>query len=160
LIESLHHYAVKVQDGPYEDKYYVERHSDPPTRHTVVYNIAEKKAWCDCCRFAFSAILCRHVLGVFILADVDMIPEPCITKRWTKKAKTGPVCVGRNLEGENQHTNSLTWRFNDLVRDAMKCAEKGTLSAGSFKVAKEVLRKAFREIEKLTNAGPQQVGNR
>jgi hypothetical protein len=40
----------------------------------------------------------------------------------------------------------------------MKCAEKGTLSAGSFKVAKEVLRKAFREIEKLTNAGPQQVG--
>lgn len=159
LIESLHHYAVKVQDGPYETKYCVERHSDPPTRHTVVYNIAEKKAWCDCCRFAFSAILCRHVLGVFILADVDIIPEPCITKRWTKKAKTGPVFVGRNLEDENHRTNSVTLRFNDLIRNAMKCAEKGTLSAGSFKVAQEVLRKAFREIDKLTNAGLQQVGN-
>uniref|UniRef100_A0ACD6AE93 Uncharacterized protein n=1 Tax=Avena sativa TaxID=4498 RepID=A0ACD6AE93_AVESA len=160
LIESLHHYSVKVQDGPYEAKYCVERHSDPPTRHTVVYNIAEKKAWCDCCRFAFSAILCRHVLGVFILADVDMIPEACITKRWTKKAKTGPGFVRRSLEDGNHRANSVTSRFNDLVRDAMKIAEQGTVSAGSFKVAKEVLQKAFREIEKLTNAGPKQVGNR
>uniref|UniRef100_A0A453SAY9 Protein FAR1-RELATED SEQUENCE n=1 Tax=Aegilops tauschii subsp. strangulata TaxID=200361 RepID=A0A453SAY9_AEGTS len=107
LIESLHHYAVKVQESPYEAKYYVERDGDPPTRHTVVYNVAEKKAWCDCCRFAFSAILCRHVLGVFILADIDMIPEPCITKRWTKKAKTGPVFVGRILEDENRHADSV-----------------------------------------------------
>jgi hypothetical protein len=160
LIESLHHYAVKVQDGPYEAKYYVERDGNPPTRHTVVYNDGEKKAWCDCCRFACSAILCRHVLGVFILADVDMIPEACITKRWTKKAKTGPVFVGRNIEDENHRADSVTSRFNDLVRDAMKCAEKGTLSAGSFKVAKEALRRAFREIDKLTNSGPQQVGNR
>jgi hypothetical protein len=89
-----------------------------------------------------------------------MIPEACITKRWTKKVKTGPVFVGRNIEDENHCADSVTSRFNDLVRDAMKCAEKGTLSAGSFKVSKEALRRAFREIDKLTNSGPQQVGNR
>nr|BAK07637.1 predicted protein [Hordeum vulgare subsp. vulgare] len=160
LIESLHHYAVKVQESPYEAKYYVERDGDPPTRHTVVYNGAEEKVWCDCCRFAFSAILCRHVLGVFILADIDMIPEPCITKRWTKKAKTGPVFVGRILEDENRHTDSVTSRFSDLVCDGMMCGEKGTLSEGSFKFAKELLRNAYREIDKLTKAGSQQVGNR
>lgn len=163
LIEALLHYALKVQDGPYI-KYYVERDGDPPTRHTVFYNVAEKKAWCDCCRFAFSAILCRHVLRVFILAGVIMLPEPCITKRWTKKAKTGPELVGRNLEDENCHADSATLRYNDLVRDARKCAEKGAVSADSFRVAKEVLRKAFMEIkclgEKLTKDGPQQVSNR
>ncbi|KAF0903476.1 hypothetical protein E2562_027887 [Oryza meyeriana var. granulata] len=97
------HYAVKVQqDGPYA-KYYVDR-DNPPTRHTVFYNVAEKKTWCDCCR------------------------------------------------------------YNDLIRDAIKCAEKGAVSAGSFRVAKEVLHKAFMEIvclgEKLTNDDLQQVDNR
>ncbi|WVZ79528.1 hypothetical protein U9M48_027098 [Paspalum notatum var. saurae] len=154
LIEALQYYAVKVQDGPYM-KYYVERGGDPPTRHTVFYNVAEKKAWCECCRFAFSAILCRHVLGVFILAGVTMLPEPCITKRWTKKAKTGPELIGLNVGNGSGSADSVASRYNDLVRDAMKCAEKGAVSAGAFRVAKQVLRKAFMEItalgEKLHN---------
>jgi len=148
LIEALQHYAVKVQDGPYM-KYYVQRDGDSPARHTVFYNVAEKKAWCDCCQFAFSAILCRHVLGVFVLAGVIMLPEPCITKRWTKKAKTGPELIGLNVGNESGSADSVVSRYNDLVRDAMKCAEKGAVSAGTFKVAKEVLSKAFMEIKGL-----------
>lgn len=76
-----------------------------------------------------------------------------------EKAKTRPVFVGSNLEDEKHHSNSVTLRFNDLVCDAMMCADRGTLSAGSFKVVKEVLLRAFREIDKQTNAGRQQVGN-
>ncbi|KAL6839433.1 hypothetical protein ACP4OV_030703 [Aristida adscensionis] len=149
LFEGLqHYYAVKVQDGPYM-KYYVEKDGDSPTRHTVFYNIAEKKVWCDCCRFAFSAILCRHVLRVFVLAGVIMLPEPCITKRWTKKAKTGPELIGLNLGNESRNTDSVSSRYNDLVHDAMKCAEKGAVSAGAFRVAKEALCKAFMEIKVL-----------
>jgi hypothetical protein len=81
LIESLHPDAVSVQDSPYEANY-------------VIYNIAEKKTWCGCCRFAFSAILCRHLLGVFILADTDMILEPFIIKRWTKRQRQGQCLLG------------------------------------------------------------------
>ncbi|AQL04276.1 FAR1-domain family sequence [Zea mays] len=145
LVEAMQHYAVKVQDGSYM-KYYVERNGDPPTRHTVFYNVAEKKAWCECCRFAFSAILCRHVLSVFLLAGVIMLPEPCITKRWTKKAKSGPELIGLNVGNGSSSPDSVASRYNDLVRDAIKCAEKGTVSAGAFRVAKEVLRKAFMDI--------------
>jgi len=130
-------------------KYYVQRDGDSPARHTVFYNVAEKKAWCDCCQFAFSAILCRHVLGVFVLDGVIMLPEPCITKRWTKKAKTGPELIGLNVGNESGSADSVVSRYNDLVRDAMKCAEKGAVSAGAFKVAKEVLSKAFMEIKGL-----------
>jgi hypothetical protein len=138
-------YVVKVQDGSYM-KYYVERNGDPPTRHTVFYNVAEKKAWCECCRFAFSTILCRHVLSVFLLAGVIMLPEPCITKRWTKKAKSGPELIGLNVGNGSGSADSTASRYNDLVRDAIKCAEKGAVSAGAFRVAKEVLRKAFVDI--------------
>lgn len=145
LVEAMQHYAVKVQDGSYM-KYYVERNGDPPTRHTVFYNVAEKKAWCECCRFAFSAILCRHVLSVFLLAGVIMLPEPCITKRWTKKAKSGPELIGLNVGNGSGSADSVASRYNDLVRDAIKCAEKGAVSAGAFRVAKDVLRKAFMDI--------------
>lgn len=163
LFEALQHYAVKVhQDGPYS-KYYVDR-DDPPTRHTVFYNVAEKKAWCDCCRYAFSAILCRHVLGVFILAGIMVLPETCIAKRWTKRAKTGPELIGHNLENGNCYMDSSTSRYNDLIHDAIKCAEKGAVSADNFRVAKEILRKAFMEIkclgEKLTDDDLQQVDSR
>ncbi|CAN6201209.1 unnamed protein product [Urochloa humidicola] len=163
LIEALQHYAVKVQDGPYM-KYYVERDGNPPTRHTVFYNVAEKKAWCDCCRFAFSAILCRHVLGVFILAGVIMLPEPCITKRWTKKAKMGQELIRLNVGNESGSADSVASRYNDLVHDAMKCAEKGAVSADAFRVAKEVLGKAFMEIkglrEKLNKDAVQSAASR
>jgi hypothetical protein len=148
LIEALHHYAVKVEDGPYM-KYYVERGGDLPTRHTVFYNIAEKKALCECCRFAFSAILCSHVLGVFILEGVIMLPDSCITKRWTKKAKTGPELIRFNHGNDNSSTDSVSSRYNDLVRDGMKCVEKGSVSTGTFRVAKKVLSKAFMEIKAL-----------
>ena len=73
----------------------------------------------------------------------------CITKRWTKKAKTGPELIGLNVGNESGSADSVVSRYNDLVRDAMKCAEKGAVSAGAFKVAKEVLSKAFMEIKGL-----------
>ncbi|KAF8648144.1 hypothetical protein HU200_064997 [Digitaria exilis] len=148
LIEALQHFAIKVQDGPYM-KYCVERDGNPPTRHTVLYSVAEEKAWCECCRFAFSAIPCRHVLRVFVLAGVIMIPEPCTTKRWTKKAKTGPELIGLNAGNESGSANDMASRYNDLVHDAMKCAEKGAVSAGAFRFVKEVLRKVFMEIKGL-----------
>ncbi|OAY82944.1 Protein FAR1-RELATED SEQUENCE 5 [Ananas comosus] len=81
--------------------------------------------------FAFSGILCRHVLGVFVLAGVILLPDHCISRRWTKKAKIGP--------------------------------EPDGLSADAFKVAKDMLRKAFAEIasfeEKLAKSGQHQVKN-
>jgi hypothetical protein len=118
LVEAMQHYVIKVQDGSYM-KYYVERNGDHPTRHTIFYNVAEKKAWCECCRFAFSVILCRHVLSVFLLAGVIMLPEPCITKRWTKKAKSGPELIGLNVGNGSGSADSVASRYNDLVRDAI-----------------------------------------
>jgi hypothetical protein len=89
------------------------------------------------------------VLGVFILEGVIMLPDSCITKRWTKKAKTGPELIGFNHGNDNSSTASVSSRYNDLVRDAMKCVEKGSVSTGTFRVAKKVLSKAFMEIKAL-----------
>jgi hypothetical protein len=75
-----------------------------------------------------------------------MLPEPCITKRWTKKAKSRPELIGLNVGNGCGSADSVASRYNDLVRDAIKCAEKGAVSTGAFRVAKELLRKAFMDI--------------
>uniref|UniRef100_A0A6V7QR21 Protein FAR1-RELATED SEQUENCE n=1 Tax=Ananas comosus var. bracteatus TaxID=296719 RepID=A0A6V7QR21_ANACO len=116
-----------------------------------------KKSWLN----PFTTI--RHVLGVFFLAGVILLPDHCVSRRWTKKAKIGPEPDGRDDENESYCQSSPILRYNDLVRDAMKCAEKGAVSADAFKVAKDMLRKAFAEIasfeEKLAKSGQHQVKN-
>ncbi|XP_072958823.1 protein FAR1-RELATED SEQUENCE 5-like [Typha angustifolia] len=162
LVESFHHYPVKIQDGPYS-KYSVERVGDAHNRHAVYFNASEKKVWCNCCKFALSGIPCRHMLAVFLLTGVIMLPELCVAKRWTRKAKTGPEPDESDIGNEGYCQNSPILRYNDLVRDAMKCAEKGAISAETFRVAKDMLRKAFAEItnleEKMAKSGPHLVAN-
>ncbi|KAJ4814097.1 FAR1-domain family sequence [Rhynchospora pubera] len=150
LVESLHHYTVKSQDGPY-CKYSVERVGDTThTRyqHTVFFSPPEKKAWCNCNKFSLSGILCRHVLAVFFLTGVILLPEHYITKRWTRLARMGPEIELQDPEQESCCENSVIMRYDDLVRDAMRCVEKGASSPVCYKIAKEVIRNALREISR------------
>ncbi|XP_078177593.1 protein FAR1-RELATED SEQUENCE 5-like isoform X2 [Carex rostrata] len=148
LVESLHHYPVKIQDGPY-GKYSVERVGETTHTHyryTVFFSPAEKKAWCNCNKFSLSGILCRHVLAVFFLTGVILLPDHCITKRWTRISKMGPDPELQDPGQESCYENSVSMRYHDLVRDAMRCVEKGATSPDCYKLAKEVIRKALREI--------------
>lgn len=145
LVEALDHYAVKFQDGAIS-KYTVERDGEGHRRHIVAYNALGKKAVCTCYKFESSGILCKHVLGVFLVAGVIKLPEHYILKRWTKKAKSGIVLDERDAETQNYCQESLSLRYHDLVHDALKVVEKGALSADMFKIAKDVLHKALSEI--------------
>ncbi|KAJ3693938.1 hypothetical protein LUZ60_009418 [Juncus effusus] len=147
LVESLNHFAVKIQEGPY-CKYSVERVGETRTRyrHTVYFSMGEKKAWCDCNKFAFFGILCRHVLAVFLLTGLILLPDHCVMRRWTRKAKMGPDLEERDGENERLCERDVVLRYNDLVRDLMRCVEKGAVSTESFRVVKGVVRKALGEI--------------
>lgn len=146
LLEALDHYAVKIQDGPVS-KYSVEKDGDGRNRHFVAFNASEKKAVCSCFKFEVSGILCRHVLGVLVLNGGILLPEHYILKRWTKKAKAGLASDddrGAEMQSYGQ-SSPMAW-YNDLFHDALKFAEKGATSAEAYKVAKEMLQKAFAEI--------------
>ncbi|PKA46777.1 Protein FAR1-like sequence 5 [Apostasia shenzhenica] len=145
LVEAFDHYAVKFQDGTIS-KYTVERDGDTHSRHIVAFDASEKKAVCSCYKFESSGILCRHVLGVFLVAGLILLPEHYILKRWTKKAKSGIDLDARDVETSSYCQNSPILRYNELFRHALKIAEKGAASLETYKFAKDMLQKAFSEI--------------
>lgn len=161
LVEGLSHYAVKIQDGPIS-KYAVDRDGDGRNRHLVALNASEKKAVCSCFMFEVSGVLCRHVLGLFCLTGLNLLPEHYILKRWTRKAKAGLILDERDVEAQSYFQNP-NLRYDDLLRDAIKLAEKGAASAETYRVAKEMLRKAFAEIvcleESMRKQGQHRGGN-
>jgi FAR1 DNA-binding domain/MULE transposase domain/SWIM zinc finger len=151
LVQSLHHYPVKIQDGSY-CKYSVEPVGETTHnryQYTVFFSPAEKKGWCNCNKFSLTGILCRHVLAVFFLTGVILLPEHCVTKRWTRMAWLGPDLDLQEPRQESCYENAVSMRYNDLIRDAMRCVEKGATSPDCYKIAKEILRKALREIADL-----------
>ncbi|KAH7663319.1 FHY3/FAR1 family protein [Dioscorea alata] len=48
---------------------------------------------CSCCKFEFAGFLCRHILKVFIVANVDKIPREYMLNRWTRDAKCGKILM-------------------------------------------------------------------
>ncbi|XP_020249250.1 protein FAR1-RELATED SEQUENCE 5-like [Asparagus officinalis] len=145
LLEAFNHYVVKIQEGAIS-KYSVDKNGNGRNRHFVAFNASEKKAVCSCFKFEVSGILCRHILGVLLLNGGISIPEHYILRRWTRKAKTGIGSDDRSSEVRNYSQTSSMARYSELFNDAIKFAEKGSTSPESYKIAKEMLQKAFAEI--------------
>ncbi|XP_038986426.1 protein FAR1-RELATED SEQUENCE 5-like [Phoenix dactylifera] len=157
FVESLGYNVYRIKDGTVS-KFSVARDEDSLETFVVTYNSAKNTATCTCKNFEFSGILCRHILGVFLMVDLRMLPEEYFLKRWTRHAKSSPILDECSVELQNSSHESITSRYNDLCRDAIKCAEKGATSIEIYKSAKNVLQKAFAEIvafEKNTGRGAQ-----
>ncbi|KAG1330049.1 protein FAR1-RELATED SEQUENCE 5 [Cocos nucifera] len=157
FVESLGYNVYRIKDGTVS-KFSVARDEDSLETFIVTYNSAKKTATCTCKSFEFSGILCRHILGVFLMVDLRMLLEEYFLKRWTKHAKSYPLLDECSVELQSSSHESIASRYNDLCRDALKCAEKGATSVEIYKSAKNVLQKAFAEIvafEKNTGRGAQ-----
>ncbi|KAK8957163.1 Protein FAR1-RELATED SEQUENCE 3 [Platanthera zijinensis] len=142
FVESLGYSVDKVKDGAVS-KFKVERDDDALETFTVTYNAAKSVAACSCKHFEFSGILCRHVLAVFLMVDVRMLPEEYFLRRWMRNAKGGALLDERSTDSSQ---DSVSSRFSNLCRDAVRCAEKGATTTEIYKVAKEALHKALAEI--------------
>ncbi|KAG0464859.1 hypothetical protein HPP92_019023 [Vanilla planifolia] len=146
FVESLGYNVYKVKDGAIS-KFHVARDDDALETFTVTYNAAKCMATtCSCKHLEFAGILCRHVLGVFLMVDVRMLPEDYFLKRWTTNANGGSLLDERSTSSQGSYLDSISSRFSDLCRDALKYAEKGATSAEIYKAAKVALQKVFTEI--------------
>ncbi|WOL08922.1 protein FAR1-RELATED SEQUENCE 9-like [Canna indica] len=157
FVESLGYNVYKIKDGA-NRKYSVTRDEDSLETFIVSYNASKKTASCSCKNFEFSGILCRHILGVFLMIDVRVLPREYFLQRWTRNAKDGSIMDECNAELLNACQESITSRYNDLCRDAIRCAEKGAMSLKMYKAAKDVLRRAYDNIisfEKNASRGAQ-----
>jgi len=150
FVESLGYYVDKTEDGPVS-KYNVAREEDNGKKYTVSFSDSEKKANCSCCKFEYSGILCRHVLRVFFIVGVRVLPEEYILKRWTRNAMSSVVLEERVVDSGLSFQEYLVAWYNDLCLDAVKYGMEGATSAEVYKVAKVAIQKAFADVVAAKN---------
>ncbi|KAG2615374.1 protein FAR1-RELATED SEQUENCE 5-like isoform X1 [Panicum virgatum] len=144
--ESLGFIIQKTSDGCIS-KYSIRKDEDPTETFYVTYNASNKMAKCSCKYFEFSGILCRHILGVYIIVDPRTLPPDYFLRRWTRKARDDDALLEENNNYDDEDpSQSITSRYNVLCVDAIRCAEKGSGSEAVYKAAKDILQKAYQEI--------------
>lgn len=144
--ESLGFIIQKTEDGCIS-KYSITKDEDPSDTFYVTYNASNKMANCSCKYFEFSGILCRHILGVYIIVDPRTLPPEYFMKRWTRWARDDALLEDNNNNTHDEDASqSTTSRYNALCADAIRCAEKGAGSEAVYKAAKDILQKAYEEI--------------
>ncbi|XP_039134932.1 protein FAR1-RELATED SEQUENCE 5-like [Dioscorea cayenensis subsp. rotundata] len=150
FVESLGYYVERFENGPVS-KYSVAKEEDSSKTYIVSFSESEKKATCSCCKFESSGILCRHILRVFFIVGVRVLPEEYILKRWSRNAMGSVVLDERVIEPGLSFQEYLVAWYNDLCLDAVKYGMEGAISAEVYKVAKIALHNAFAEVVAAKN---------
>lgn len=144
--ESLGYIIQKTEEGRVSKFSITKDEDDPSDTFCVTYNASSKMAKCSCKYFKFSGILCRHILGVFIIVDPRTLPPDYFLKRWTRNARHDELLEDNSNNHKDATCQSITSRYNVLCADAIRCADKGSASKAVYKAAKDILQKAYEEI--------------
>lgn len=145
FVESLGYYVEKIEHGSI-NKYNVMKEEDNRKSYIVSFNDSDKKASCSCCKFECCGILCRHVLRVFFVVGVRVLPDAYILKRWTRNVLSNVVLEERVTEPGLSFQEYLVAWYNDLCLDAIKFGMEGAASSDTYKVAKLALQKSFTQV--------------
>ncbi|XP_062092110.1 protein FAR1-RELATED SEQUENCE 3-like isoform X2 [Humulus lupulus] len=144
LVETFVYTANKIEGDGVVSKFRVAKYEHDDKAYIVNLNISEMKANCSCLMFEYSGILCRHILTVFTVTNVLTLPSHYILKRWTRNAK---VALGQDESIEDmQGIESLTLRFNNLCREAIKYAQEGAVAAETYIAAMSALREGSKKV--------------
>uniref|UniRef100_A0A5B7A8U0 Protein FAR1-RELATED SEQUENCE n=1 Tax=Davidia involucrata TaxID=16924 RepID=A0A5B7A8U0_DAVIN len=144
LVETFVYTGNKIEGNGSVSKFRVAKYEHDHKAYIVILDVSVMKARCSCQMFEYSGILCRHILTVFTVTNVLTLPPHCILKRWTRNAR---VALGLDEQDEDaQGVESLTLRFNDLCREAIKYAEEGAIAVETYNAAMSALREGAKKI--------------
>lgn len=151
FVESLAFHVNKIEEGSVS-KFSVMKEEDNCKKYIVSFSDSDKKMTCSCCKFECCGILCRHVLRVFFVVGIRVLPEDYILKRWTRNASSNVVLEERVTEpGLSFQEHLIAW-YNDICLDAVRYGMEGAVSAETYKVAKLALQKSFAEVIAVKNS--------
>ncbi|GFP97582.1 protein far1-related sequence 3 [Phtheirospermum japonicum] len=141
LVETFVYTANRVDGEGHNGTYRVAKFEDDNKAYFVSLNIAEMKAKCSCKMFEYSGILCRHVLTVFTVTNVLTLPSRYILNRWTRNAKSMNV---NHIELHGHE--SLTARYNNLCKEAIRFAEQGAVALETYNASLVSLRDGVKKV--------------
>ena len=147
LVETFVYTANRIEGDGATSTFRVAKFEDDQKAYIVTLNYPDMRANCSCQMFEYSGILCRHVLTVFTVTNVLTLPPHYILKRWTRNAKSGAGSDERG--GELHGQESLTLRYNNLCREAIKYAEDGAIAIETYNAAMGALKEGGKKVAVL-----------
>lgn len=141
LFQSLRHICIK-EDSTYK----VAEFGVGQTDYIVTCDVLDLKASCSCQMFEYAGIPCRHILRVFSVKNIMLLPSNYILNRWKRNATLRVVPDDHDIEMQGGCQESRTLRYDDLCRQAVKYASEGATTSNSYNVAMRALQKAFEEV--------------
>ncbi|CAJ2668660.1 unnamed protein product [Trifolium pratense] len=144
LVETFVYTANIIEGDDVNSTFKVAKFEDVNKAYTVSFNHAELRANCSCQMFEYSGILCRHILTVFTMTNVLTLPSHYILKRWTKNAKSS--AGSDECTGELHGQESLTLRYSNLCREAIRYAEEGAVTVETYNVAVTGLKEGGKKV--------------
>ncbi|XP_010246752.1 PREDICTED: protein FAR1-RELATED SEQUENCE 5-like [Nelumbo nucifera] len=105
---------------------------NPESRWRVFFDSSSIEAKCSCLKFEELGFPCAHMIVVFKVEHLRLIPESCIMKRWTLNAKA-------SIHHKDNHASTLaskvssTGRFFELLNTAYTVCSLGAKSHNTFR---------------------------
>ncbi|KAI9082200.1 hypothetical protein K1719_035623 [Acacia pycnantha] len=144
LVETFVYTANRIEGDEVNSTFRVAKFEDDQKAYVVTLNHSELRANCSCQMFEYSGIICRHVLTVFTVTNVLQLPPHYILRRWTRNAK---ILVGSDERaGELLGQESLTSRYSNLCREAIRYAEEGAVAVETYNAAFNALKEGGKKI--------------
>ncbi|KAA8544449.1 hypothetical protein F0562_022511 [Nyssa sinensis] len=117
LVETFVYTANRIEGDGAISTYRVAKFEDDHKAYIVSLSGPEMRASCSCQMFEYSGILCRHILTVFT-----------------------------DERGELHGQESLTLRYNNLCREAIRYAEEGAIAPETYNMALAALREGGKKV--------------
>ncbi|GJR25356.1 FAR1-related sequence 5-like protein [Tanacetum coccineum] len=113
--------------------------------YKVLRNVGDGSVVCSCQLFVRVGILCKHIFCVFKNANVEMIPQQYILRRWTKNLIPAGLRNKRNRYGEkNVVVENYANEATSIVDHCVHLLSKDEPRLGSFV---EKLKSLKKEVE-------------
>ena len=148
-----------VETNHHENNFTYSLHNEISSRVYIVhFNRSEFTICYECKLFEILGLLCCLALRVFIVNNVNKIPDTYISIRWTKDAKKR-LCYYDDFS-QPKKKSSRTLRMSMLTHLGYNMFDKASLTDNGTKFIMDNLRELSREFEKYMMAtnGVEDVG--
>nr|XP_027068259.1 protein FAR1-RELATED SEQUENCE 5-like [Coffea arabica] len=128
---------------------YSVSHYDGGRERRVILNPITKDITCSCNLFEQEGILCSHALKVYDMVGTKFIPNQYVTKRWTKKARSGGRinCKGREISLDP--SLSISHRYRLLAPEMVRLATRAAMSEAATKLVSSAMSELSKRVEML-----------
>lgn len=115
----------------------------------VLYDPNKQMVSCSCRKFEMAGLICCHIVKVFDVMDVKLLPENYILKRWTREARSGVVKDYIGNEVEENPKSECTERYRKLCMVLIRLATEASMYQSTFSLVHETISDLNKKVMEL-----------